>query len=90
MKLSTLAFNLSIPSRAQQTWPLISGSFLSMAVIREDKLGDCDACPINPSKDPYKSNISIPFTNYYQTHEGRNKNEAARKIHWIPRCAIRI
>jgi hypothetical protein len=30
-----------------------------MAVIRENKLGDCDAYPINPSKDPYKSNISI-------------------------------
>jgi hypothetical protein len=44
-----------------------------MAVIRENQLGDCDACPINPSKDPYKSNISIPLTNYYQTHEGRKK-----------------
>jgi hypothetical protein len=46
-----------------------------MAVIRENKLDDCDACPINPSKDPYNDNISIPLTNYYQTHEGRNKNE---------------
>jgi hypothetical protein len=46
-----------------------------MAVIRENKLGDCDAYPINPSKDPYNDNISIPLTNYYQTHEGRNKNE---------------
>jgi hypothetical protein len=27
-----------------------------MAIIRKDKWGDCDACPINPSKDPYKSN----------------------------------
>jgi hypothetical protein len=52
-----------------------------MAIIRENKLGDCDACAINPSKDPYKSNISIPLTNYYQTHEGINKNEAARKTH---------
>jgi hypothetical protein len=62
MKLSTLAFNLSIPSRTWETWPFISGSFLSMAVIREDKWEDCHACPINPSKDPYKSNISIPLT----------------------------
>jgi hypothetical protein len=46
-----------------------------MAVIRENKLGDCDACPINPSQDPYNDNISIPLINYYQTHEGRNKNE---------------
>jgi hypothetical protein len=38
-------------------------------------LGDPDAYPINPSKYPYKSNISIPLTNYYQTHEGRKKNE---------------
>jgi hypothetical protein len=75
MKSSTLAFNLSIPSRTWETWPLISGSFFSMAVIRENKLGDCDAYPINPSKDPYNDNISIPLTNYYQTHEGRNKNE---------------
>ncbi len=65
MKLSTLAFNLSIPSRTWETWPLISGNFLSMVVIREDKLGDFDAYPINPSKDPYKSNISIPLMNYY-------------------------
>jgi hypothetical protein len=61
-----------------------------MAVIRENKLEDYDACPINPSKDPYKSNINIPLTNYYQTHEGKNKNEAARKIHWIPKCATKI
>jgi hypothetical protein len=61
-----------------------------MVVIRKDKLGDYDAYPMNPSKDPYKSNISIPLTNYYQTHEGRNKNEAAKKTHWIPRCATRI
>jgi hypothetical protein len=46
-----------------------------MAVIRENQLGDPDACPINPSKDPYKSNISIPLTNYYQIHEGKKKNE---------------
>jgi hypothetical protein len=52
-----------------------------MAVIQEDKLGDCDAYPINPSKNPYKSNISIPLTNYCQTHEGISKNEAARKTH---------
>jgi hypothetical protein len=44
-----------------------------MAIIRKDKWGDYDACPINPSKDPYKSNISIPLTNYYQTHEDINK-----------------
>jgi hypothetical protein len=61
-----------------------------MAIIRKDKLGDYDACPINPSKDPYKSNISISLTNYYQTHEGINKNEVVRKTHWIPRCATRI
>ncbi len=73
MKLYTLTFNLSIPSRTWETWLLISGCFLSMAVIRKDKWGDCDACPINPSKDPYKSNISIPLTNYYQTHEDKNK-----------------
>jgi hypothetical protein len=52
-----------------------------MVVIRENKLGDCDACTINPSKDPYKSNISIPLINYYQTHEGKNKDEIARKTH---------
>jgi hypothetical protein len=52
-----------------------------MAIIQENKSGNYDVCPINPSKDPYKSNISIPLTNYYQTHEGRNKNEAARKTH---------
>jgi hypothetical protein len=75
MKSSTLAFNLSIPSRTWETWPLISSSFFSMSVIRENKLGDCDVCPINPSKDPYNDNISIPLTNYYQTHEGTNKNE---------------
>jgi len=46
-----------------------------MVVIRENQLEDCDTCPINPSKDPYKSNISIPLTNYYQTHEGRKKKE---------------
>jgi hypothetical protein len=80
MKFSTLTFNLSIPSRTWETWPLISGSFFSMAVIRENKLGDCDACPINPSKDPYKSNISIPLTNYYQTHEGRNKMKQLGKL----------
>jgi hypothetical protein len=50
-----------------------------MAIIQKDKLGDCNACPINPSKDPYKSNISIPLANYYQTHEGKNKIEVARK-----------
>jgi hypothetical protein len=61
-----------------------------MAAIRKDKLGDFDAYPINPSKNPYKSNISIPLTNYYQTHEGINKNEAARKTHCIPRCATII
>jgi hypothetical protein len=44
-----------------------------MAVNIKNQLGDCDACPINPSKDLYKSNISIPLTNYYQTHEGRKK-----------------
>jgi len=73
MKSSTLTFNLSIPSRTWETWPLISGSFFSMAVIRENQLGNPDAYPINPSKDPYKSNISIPLTNYYQTHEARKK-----------------
>jgi hypothetical protein len=61
-----------------------------MAVIRENKLGDCDAYPINPSKDPYKSNIIISLTNYYQIHEGRNKNETTRKTHWIPRYATKI
>jgi hypothetical protein len=44
-----------------------------MAVIQKDKWGDYDARPINPSKDLYKSNISIPLTNYYQTHESRDK-----------------
>jgi hypothetical protein len=80
MKLSTLAFNLSIPSRTWETWPLISSSFLSMAIIQEDKWGDCDAYPINPSKDPYKSNISIPLTNHYQTHEDRNKMKQLGKL----------
>jgi hypothetical protein len=70
MKLSTLTLNLSILSKTWETWPLIYGSFLSMVIIRKDKWGDCDACTINPSKDPYKSYIGIPFTNYYQTHEG--------------------
>jgi len=51
-----------------------------MVVIREDKWGDCDAYPINPSKDPYKSNISIQLTNYYQTHEGRNKMKQLGKL----------
>jgi hypothetical protein len=73
MKLFSLTFYLSIPSRTWETWPFISNNFLSMAIIQEDKWEDYDAHPINPSKDPYKSNISIPLTNYYQTHEGRNK-----------------
>jgi hypothetical protein len=30
-----------------------------MAVIREDEWGDFDACPMNPSKNSYKSNINI-------------------------------
>jgi hypothetical protein len=50
MKLFTLAFNLSILSKTWETWPLISSSFLSMAVIRKDKWGDCDACPITHQK----------------------------------------
>jgi hypothetical protein len=51
-----------------------------VVVIQEDKWGDYDACPINPSKDLYKSNISIPLTNYYQTHEGRNKMKQLGKL----------
>jgi len=51
-----------------------------MAVIQKDKWGDCDAYPINPSKDPYKSNISIPLTNHYQTHEDINKMKHLGKL----------
>jgi hypothetical protein len=51
-----------------------------MAIIRENKLGDCDACTINPSKDPYKSNINVPLTNYYQIHEGKNKMKQLGKL----------
>jgi hypothetical protein len=61
-----------------------------MAVIREDKWGDCDAYPINPSKDPYKSNISIPLTNYYQTHEGRNKIKQLGKLTGYPGVPLKF
>jgi hypothetical protein len=55
-----------------------------MVVIRENKWEDYDAYPINPSKDPYKSNIGIPLTNYYQTHEGRNKIKQLGKLIGYP------
>jgi len=55
-----------------------------MVVIRKDKWGDCDACPINPSKDPYKSNISIPLTKHYQTHENKNKMKQLGKFIGYP------
>jgi hypothetical protein len=90
MKLFILAFNLSIPSRTWETWLLISGNFLSMAVIWEDKWGDCDVCPINPSKDPYKSNISIPLTNYYQIHENINKMKQLRKLIGYPSVPLKF
>jgi hypothetical protein len=60
-----------------------------MAVIRENKWGDCDACPINPSKDPYKYNISIPLTNYYQIHEGKNKMKQLGKLIGYPSVPLK-